>query len=158
MRVMADDIRDISFAISDGQLPSNNKAGYVIRRILRRSVRYSYQYLEFKEPFLNQLVPLLAEQFKGVFHELYNQKDFVQKVVLEEEISFLRTLGNGIARFDSYVGRIKTLNQPDVIAAENVGPFDTEIKGYFAFELSDTYGFPIDLTELMAREQGFTVY
>lgn len=96
MRVMADHIRAISFAIADGQLPSNNKAGYVIRRILRRAVRYSYQYLGFKEPFLNQLVPLLANQFEGVFDELYSQKDFVQKVVLEEETSFLRTLANGI--------------------------------------------------------------
>src|SRR5665213_3515985 len=100
MRVMADHIRAISFAIADGQLPSNNKAGYVIRRILRRAVRYSYQYLGFKEPFLNQLVPLLADQFKGVFDELYNQKDFVQKVVLEEEVSFLRTLATGIQRFE----------------------------------------------------------
>src|ERR1700753_4200524 len=92
MRVMADHIRAISFAISDGQLPSNNKAGYVIRRILRRAVRYQYQYLGFKIPFLNTLVPILAEQFKGVFDELDKQKDFVQKVVLEEELSFLRTL------------------------------------------------------------------
>ena len=99
MRVLADHIRAISFAIADGQLPSNNKAGYVIRRILRRAVRYQYQYLGFKEPFLNQLVPLLAEQFKGVFDELWNQKDFVQKVVLEEEISFLRTLEKGIQVF-----------------------------------------------------------
>jgi alanyl-tRNA synthetase len=157
MRVLADHIRAVSFTIADGQLPSSNKAGYVIRRILRRAVRYSYQYLGFKEPFLNQLVPLLAEQFKDVFSELYNQKDFVQKVILEEETSFLRTLGNGIAKFEWYIARIKTFNQPDVIAAENIGPFDNEIKGYFAFELSDTYGFPIDLTELMAREQGFTV-
>ena len=79
MRVLADHIRAISFAISDGQLPSNNKAGYVIRRILRRAVRYQYQYLGFKEPFLNKLVPLLAEQFKDVFHELWNQRDFVQE-------------------------------------------------------------------------------
>ncbi|SDT30419.1 alanyl-tRNA synthetase [Mucilaginibacter mallensis] len=96
MRVMADHIRAISFAISDGQLPSNNKAGYVIRRILRRAVRYQYQYLGFKEPFLNQLVLLLAEQFKGVFDGLYNQKDFVQRVVLQEEESFLKTLATGI--------------------------------------------------------------
>src|SRR6201989_2736127 len=101
MRVMADHIRAISFAIADGQLPSNNKAGYVIRRILRRAVRYAYQYLGFKEPFLNKLVPLLADQFKGVFDELYNQKDFVQKVVLEEETSFLRTLEKGIIEFES---------------------------------------------------------
>jgi len=107
MRVMADHIRAISFAISDGQLPSNNKAGYVIRRILRRAVRYSYQYLGFKEPFLNQLVPLLAEQFKGVFEELYNQKDFVQKVVLEEEAAFLRTLEKGLNLINEQISAIE---------------------------------------------------
>jgi alanyl-tRNA synthetase len=135
MRVMADHIRAISFAIADGTLPANNKAGYVIRRILRRAVRYAYQYLGFKEPFFNQLVPLLAEQFKGVFDELYAQKDFVQKVVLEEENGFLRTLENGINRFEKM----------------------DEISGEKAFELYDTFGFPIDLTELMAREKGLSV-
>ncbi|MES2276880.1 MAG: alanine--tRNA ligase [Bacteroidota bacterium] len=103
MRVMADHIRAISFAIADGQLPASNKAGYVIRRILRRAVRYSYQTLGFKEPFFNQLVPLLAEQFKGVFDELYTQKDFVQKVILEEETSFLRTLEKGIALLEKHI-------------------------------------------------------
>ncbi|WP_041536999.1 alanine--tRNA ligase [Pseudopedobacter saltans] len=141
MRVMADHIRAIAFAIADGQLPSNNKAGYVIRRILRRAVRYAYQYLGFKEPFLNKLVPLLAAQFKGVFDELISQQDFVQKVILEEENSFLRTLENGINRFEKYIQD----NQ------------DRQIDGAFAFELYDTYGFPIDLTELMAREKGLTV-
>ncbi|RZK45757.1 MAG: alanine--tRNA ligase, partial [Pedobacter sp.] len=139
MRVMADHIRAISFVIADGQLPSNNKAGYVIRRILRRAVRYAYTNLDFKEPFLNKLVPILAEQFKGVFNELLDQKDFVQKVVLEEEVSFLRTLAAGLQRFDKYN------------ASENL------VDGNFAFELSDTFGFPIDLTELMAREKGWTV-
>lgn len=138
MRVMADHIRAISFVIADGQLPSNNKAGYVIRRILRRAVRYAYTFLNLKEPFLNQLVPVLAEQFNGVFDELYLQKDFVQKVVLEEEVSFLRTLATGIQRFEKY-------------ETESV------IDGSFAFELYDTFGFPIDLTELMAREKGWTV-
>ena len=136
MRVMADHIRAVSFTIADGQLPASSKAGYVIRRILRRAVRYQYQYLGFKEPFLNQLVPLLAEQFKDVFSELYNQRDFVQKVILEEETSFLRTLEKGIQVFEQY---------------------KTGISGEQAFELSDTYGFPIDLTELMAREKGYTV-
>ncbi|GAA4333442.1 alanine--tRNA ligase [Mucilaginibacter gynuensis] len=145
MRVLADHIRAISFAIADGQLPSNNKAGYVIRRILRRAVRYSYQYLGFKEPFFNQLVPLLAEQFKDVFTELYSQKDFVQKVILEEEIAFLRTLQNGIRRFEE----ITTVSLTD--AEKNT------ITGQAAFELSDTYGFPLDLTELMAREKGWKV-
>jgi alanyl-tRNA synthetase len=138
MRVMADHIRAISFVIADGQLPSNNKAGYVIRRILRRAVRYAYTFLNLKEPFLNQLVPVLADQFKGVFDELYLQKEFVQKVVLEEEVSFLRTLATGIQRFERY---------------ETTDSID----GNFAFELYDTFGFPIDLTELMAREKGWTV-
>ena len=141
MRVLADHIRAISFAIADGQLPASNKAGYVIRRILRRAVRYSYQTLGFKEPFFNQLVPLLAEQFKGVFNELYSQKDFVQKVILEEEVSFLRTLQQGISYFNKSVS----------------GNNDKVLSGALAFELSDTYGFPIDLTELMAREIGWTV-
>jgi len=139
MRVMADHIRAISFVIADGQLPSNNKAGYVIRRILRRAVRYAYTFLNFKEPFLNQLVPLLAEQFNGVFDELISQQDFVQKVVLEEEISFLRTLSAGIQRFEKYQAK------------------NNSVEGSFAFELSDTFGFPIDLTELMAREKGWGV-
>jgi len=139
MRVMSDHIRAIAFAIADGQLPSNNKAGYVIRRILRRAVRYGYTFLGFKEPFFNKLVPVLAEQFDGVFPELKAQQDFVQKVVLEEEVSFLRTLATGIQRFERY-------------AAEA-----SSVDGDFAFELYDTFGFPIDLTELMAREKGLIV-
>ncbi|TQM51228.1 alanyl-tRNA synthetase [Arcticibacter tournemirensis] len=139
MRVMADHIRAIAFAIADGQLPSNVKAGYVIRRILRRAVRYAYTFLGFKEPFFNKLVPILADQFDGVFPELKAQQDFVQKVILEEEVSFLRTLATGIQRFDKYV------------AEGNI------VDGDFAFELYDTFGFPIDLTELMAREKGLTV-
>jgi alanyl-tRNA synthetase len=151
MRVMADHIRAISFAISDGQLPSNNKAGYVIRRILRRAVRYSYQYLGFKEPFLNQLVPLLADQFKGVFDELYTQKDFVQKVVLEEETSFLRTLEKGLSLINDQISALQEAKN------QNVEPSSLKIFGSVAFELSDTFGFPIDLTELIAREAGFSV-
>ncbi len=139
MRVMADHIRAIAFVIADGQLPSNNKAGYVIRRILRRAVRYAYTFLNFKEPFLNQLVPILAKQFEGVFDELSTQKDFVQKVVLEEEISFLRTLAAGIQRFEKYI------------------PQNNMVDGKFVFELSDTFGFPPDLTDLMAREQGWKI-
>ncbi|RFZ84967.1 alanine--tRNA ligase [Mucilaginibacter terrenus] len=158
MRVLSDHIRAISFAIADGQLPASNKAGYVIRRILRRAVRYSYQTLGFKEPFFNQLVPLLAEQFKGVFDELYAQKDFVQKVILEEEVAFLRTLSKGIEIFNNitaiYNGGTTILDGGNFVnheAGKNV------IKGKDAFELSDTYGFPIDLTELMAREKGWSV-
>jgi alanyl-tRNA synthetase len=139
MRVMSDHIRAICFCIADGTLPSNNKAGYVVRRILRRAVRYAYTFLNLKEPFLNKLVPILADQFDGVFSELKKQQDFVQKVVLEEEMSFLRTLSTGIQRFE----RFETT--------------DKLIKGDFAFELYDTFGFPIDLTELMAREKGWTV-
>jgi alanyl-tRNA synthetase len=160
MRVLADHIRAISFAIADGQLPSNNKAGYVIRRILRRAVRYNYQYLDFKEPFLNQLVPLLAEQFKGVFDDLYEQKNFVQKVVLEEEISFLRTLEKGLKLFEDY-SKQHNVNVDNAAFVNQCGDQDeTEIDvipGLFAFSLSDTYGFPLDLTELMAREIGWTV-
>lgn len=140
LRVIADHIRAISFTIADGQLPSNTGAGYVIRRILRRAVRYGYSYLNFKEPFLCELVPLLAEQFDGVFPELKAQQDFVKKVVMEEEVAFLRTLATGIQRFEKYT-------------LENKGT----IKGDFAFELYDTYGFPIDLTDLLAREKGISV-
>jgi alanyl-tRNA synthetase len=167
MRVMADHIRAISFVIADGQLPANNKAGYVIRRILRRAVRYAYTFLDIKEPFLNQLVSVLAEQFTGVFDELSAQKDFVQKVVLEEEVSFLRTLATGIQRFENY-----TKKQGEYLMSENAiepekafeDPWvfsilkdQMVISGDFAFELNDTYGFPIDLTELMAREKRWSV-
>ncbi|WP_293787780.1 alanine--tRNA ligase [uncultured Pedobacter sp.] len=164
MRVMADHIRAISFVIADGQLPSNNKAGYVIRRILRRAVRYAYTFLNFKEPFLNQLVPLLADQFKGVFDELISQQDFVQKVVLEEEVSFLRTLQNGIQRFEQVINsNIPFTHGKDL---EELGEKwdrmeasfrSKQITGEFAFELSDTFGFPLDLTQLMASEKGWTV-
>jgi len=139
MRVMADHIRAIAFAIADGQLPSNVKAGYVIRRILRRAVRYAYSFLDMKEPFFNKLVPVLADQFDGVFPELKAQQDFVQKVILEEEVSFLRTLATGIQRFEKYTSDNQVVD------------------GNFAFELYDTFGFPIDLTELMARENGMAV-
>ena len=169
MRVMADHIRAISFVIADGQLPSNNKAGYVIRRILRRAVRYAYTFLNLKEPFLNQLVPVLAEQFNGVFDELYLQKDFVQKVVLEEEVSFLRTLRSGINRFNSYVSyqndSTLMIDGEDDDSWSHISLVERDknernnkiISGSFAFELNDTFGFPIDLTELMAREKGWTV-
>jgi len=155
MRVLADHIRAVSFAIADGQLPSNNKAGYVIRRILRRAVRYSYQYLGFTDPFINTLVPILAEQFKHVFSELETQKDFVQKVILEEEISFLKTLDKGISLFNDYID-----NTEESTAGAIHGTQNSNLKivpGTFAFQLSDTFGFPLDLTELMAREAGWTV-
>jgi alanyl-tRNA synthetase len=146
MRVLADHIRAISFAIADGQLPASNKAGYVIRRILRRAIRYSYQTLGFKEPFFNELVPLLAEQFKGVFDELYSQKDFVQKVIKEEEIAFLKTLGDGLRLLTQVTGKFSPNPNTEIF-----------ITGETAFTLSDTYGFPIDLTELIGRERGYKV-
>lgn len=141
IRVLADHVRAVAFAIADGQLPSNTGAGYVIRRILRRAVRYGFSYLNFKEPFLHRIVPLLATQMKDAFPELHNQTDYVGRVVHEEEQSFLRTLELGIKRFESYIASVS----------------GKHIAGDFAFELNDTYGFPVDLTSLLARERGFTV-
>jgi alanyl-tRNA synthetase len=139
-RVIADHIRAISFTIADGQLPSNTGAGYVIRRILRRAVRYYYSYLDYKKPLLTQLVPVLAKQFEHVFSELHQQLDFVAKVVREEEEAFLRTLEKGLKRIDDIIANAKGI-----------------ISGAAAFELYDTYGFPIDLTRLIAAEQGLQV-
>ena len=144
MRVIADHIRAIAFCIADGQLPSNTKAGYVIRRILRRAVRYGYTYLNFKEPFLYLLIPSLAQQFKGVFDELIAQEAFVAKVIYEEELSFLRTLSSGLIRLDHLMEKAKT-NKIEILSGEEV------------FELNDTYGFPIDLTALIARENGMDI-
>jgi alanyl-tRNA synthetase len=141
MRVISDHIRAISFTIADGQLPSNNKAGYVIRRILRRAVRYGYTYLGFKEPFLCRIVPVLANQFAGVFPELKAQEEFVAKVIKEEETAFLRTLDNGLKRID----QIKSEVQQGIIDGKTV------------FELYDTFGFPVDLTALIARENGLQI-
>jgi alanyl-tRNA synthetase len=140
-RVLADHIRAISFTIADGQLPSNTGAGYVIRRILRRAVRYYYTYLDYKQPLLHQLVPVLAEQFKTVFPELHQQQDFVTKVVKEEEDAFLRTLEKGLKKIDEIISSTK----------------NKTINGSAAFELYDTYGFPVDLTRLIARENNLDV-
>ncbi len=140
-RVLADHIRAISFTIADGQLPSNTGAGYVIRRILRRAVRYYHTYLDYKQPLLFQLVPLLAAQFADVFPELKAQQDFVTKVVKEEEDSFLRTLDKGLKRIDELMK----------VSISNI------IEGKAAFELFDTYGFPIDLTRLIAQENNLAV-
>jgi alanyl-tRNA synthetase len=140
-RVLADHIRAISFTIADGQLPSNTGAGYVIRRILRRAVRYYYSYLDYKQPLLFQLVPVLATQFETVFPELQQQLDFVSKVVREEEDAFLRTLDKGLKRID------------DIIQSAS----GSTIQGKAAFELFDTYGFPIDLTRLIASENNLSV-
>jgi alanyl-tRNA synthetase len=139
-RVISDHIRAISFTIADGQLPSNTGAGYVIRRILRRAVRYYYSYLGYKSPLLHHLLPMLSVQFSHVFPELQHQLDFVRKVVHEEEESFLRTLDKGLKKMDE-------------IMADGV----KLIPGASAFELLDTYGFPIDLTRLIARENGLEV-
>lgn len=141
MRVMADHVRAVAFAITDGQLPSNTGAGYVIRRILRRAVRYGYTFLNFKEPFMYKLVSVLANQFKDVFPELEAQKDYVSKVIHEEEAAFLRTLDKGLKRIE-------------VMEAELV---NRTINGPQAFELYDTFGFPFDLTSLIAREKGLSV-
>lgn len=139
MRVVADHLRAVSFAIADGELPSNNKGGYVIRRILRRAVRYGYTFLNLHEPFVHRLVPVLVEQMGDAFPELKAQEDLISKVIAEEEMAFLRTLATGIQKFEQYI-------------ASNPG---TEvIDGRFAFELFDTYGFPVDLTALMAKEKG----
>ncbi|MEK7718361.1 MAG: alanine--tRNA ligase [Bacteroidota bacterium] len=144
MRVIADHLRAIAFAITDGQLPSNNKAGYVIRRILRRAVRYGYTFLGFRKPFMHQLIKVLAEQMGTAFPELNKQQDFVTKVIREEEDSFLRTLETGIRMLENIMEAARKKDQ-------------TEISGNVAFELYDTYGFPLDLTELILREESFTV-
>jgi alanyl-tRNA synthetase len=140
-RVIADHIRAISFTIADGQLPSNTGAGYVIRRILRRAVRYYYSYLDHKQPLLNQLVVGIALEFKYVFPELYNQAEFVAKVIKEEEDAFLRTLEKGLKRID------------DIIQSSS----SKTISGKDAFDLYDTYGFPVDLTRLIAAENKLSV-
>ena len=142
MRVIADHIRAIAFSIADGQLPSNVKAGYVIRRILRRAVRYGYTFLGFDEPFLCSLVPQLVADMGEAYPELGKQQKLIESVIREEEMSFLRTLDRGIRLMDDYV-------------AKNAAT--KTIPGEDAFILYDTYGFPIDLTELIASEKGYTV-
>ena len=144
MRVIADHLRAISFSIADGQLPSNQKAGYVIRRILRRAVRYGYTYLGFTEPFMWRLVDGLAEQMGGQYPELSAQKQLIEKVIQEEEASFLRTLATGITLLDGVIARAKSGGLASIGGAD-------------AFQLYDTFGFPIDLTELIARENGLGV-
>ena len=139
MRVVADHLRAVAFAISDGQLPSNTGAGYVIRRILRRAVRYYYSFLDVREPLLHKMLPLLASEFESVFPELKAQIEMVTKVIFGEEQTFLNTLEKGINRFNSLDTSSGTINGRD------------------AFELFDTYGFPIDLTRLMASENGVKV-
>ena len=144
MRVIADHLRAIAFSIADGQLPSNVKAGYVIRRILRRAVRYGYTFLGFNEPFINKLIPTLVGQMGEQFPELKSQQVLIEKVITEEEAAFLRTLETGIRHLDSIIEKAKAEGK-------------SQIDGKTAFVLNDTFGFPYDLTELIAREKGFTV-
>lgn len=141
MRVIADHIRTIAFAITDGQLPSNAKAGYVIRRILRRAVRYGYTFLDRKEAFMYKLLPVLIETMGDAYPELIAQKTLIEKVIKEEEESFLRTLETGIRLLDKKMEETKTAGK-------------TVLNGVDAFTLYDTYGFPLDLTELILRENG----
>ena len=144
MRVCADHLRAVSFSIADGQLPSNAKAGYVIRRILRRAVRYAYTFLGQKEAFLYKLLPTLVEEMGDAFPELKAQQTLIAKVMKEEEDAFLRTLDKGITLLDKAMEQLKAEGK-------------TELDGVQAFRLFDTYGFPLDLTELICRENGYTV-
>jgi len=142
MRVMADHLRAVAFAIADGQLPSNTGAGYVIRRILRRAVRYGFTFLGFEEPVIYKLMHILNTQMGEAFPEIRTQQEFITQVIKEEELSFLRTLAHGIKKFERYIESHDK---------------SKEIAGDFAFELFDTFGFPIDLTQLIAREKDMTV-
>jgi len=142
LRVIADHLRAVAFAIADGQLPSNTGAGYVIRRILRRAVRYGYTFLGFEDAFMYKILPILVNQMKDVFPEIDQQQKLVSMVIKEEENAFLRTLSQGLKRFEQYM---------DTHKSQKI------IDGNFAFELFDTFGFPIDLTQLLTREKGLEV-
>jgi alanyl-tRNA synthetase len=141
IRVVVDHVRAVAFAIADGQLPSNTGAGYVIRRILRRAIRYGFTFLDTKEPFINELVPVLANQMGEFFPEIKSQQQLVTNVIREEESSFLRTLEQGIQLLDNVISTTT----------------GNEVSGEKAFELYDTFGFPIDLTALILRERGFSL-
>ena len=138
LRVVSDHVRAIAFAVADGQLPSNNGAGYVIRRILRRAVRYGFTFLNVKGPFMFQLVEVLVNQMGAFFPEIKKQQTLVEKVIQDEEQSFMRTLENGLKRIDDIMNASK----------------ETLVDGAKAFELYDTFGFPIDLTALILSENG----
>ena len=144
MRVIADHLRAISFSIADGQLPSNVKAGYVIRRILRRAIRYGYTYLNFKTPFIHKLLPALISIMGDAYPELNAQKTLIEKVIKEEEQGFLKTLDTGIKLLNELIDKTKTSNQ-------------TMVSGKTVFELYDTYGFPLDLTQLILKEHNLEV-
>ena len=150
IRVIVDHVRAVAFAIADGQLPSNTGAGYVIRRILRRAIRYGFTFLDTKEPFINQLVSVLANQMGEYFPEIKLQETFVTNVIREEEASFLRTIENGLSKINYHIGLIQSLSEEGVHT-------EKLISGNLAFELYDTFGFPLDLTELIARENEFSV-
>lgn len=139
-RVIADHVRAVAFCIADGQMPSNTGAGYVIRRILRRALRYGYSYLGMREPFIYKLLPVLSSEFGEVFPELEAQKEFIAKVIQEEGNTFLKTLSLGLDKINHYISKNEKI-----------------VDGKTAFELYDTFGFPIDLTQLIASENGFTV-
>lgn len=168
-RVIADHIRAIAFTIADGQLPSNTGAGYVIRRILRRAVRYYYSYLDYKQPLLNQLVPILAKQFENVFPELQKQVDFISKVVKEEEDAFLRTLEKGLKKIDEIITEVsekanaRDTSDAEIVKANIKGSAKGTstaigtLSGRITFELYDTFGFPFDLTQLIASENNLSV-
>ncbi len=144
MRVVADHLRAVAFSIADGQLPGNAKAGYVIRRILRRAVRYAYTFLGQKDAFLFRLVPILVSEMGAAYPELEAQRELIMRVMKEEEDSFLRTLSNGINMLNEAMDEVKAAGK-------------SELDGAKAFRLFDTYGFPLDLTELICRENGLTV-
>jgi len=146
MRVIADHIRAISFSIADGQLPSNTGAGYVIRRILRRAIRYGYQSLNMREPFMYRLVPTLANQMGEAFPELKSQKMLIEKVIREEELSFFKTLEYGLKRIDNVCVELSNQHKENSL-----------VDGKVVFELYDTYGFPVDLTSLIARGYGLDI-
>lgn len=153
IRVIADHLRAVSFSIADGQLPSNTGAGYVIRRILRRAIRYGFTFLNTKEPFIYKLVDTLSDQMGTAFPELKSQKQLISQVIQEEENSFLRTLGIGIERLESIIKTQEVLFENTELLNEPI----RIVSGGMAFELFDTFGFPLDLTQLIASEQGWTV-
>ncbi|MEZ5010922.1 MAG: alanine--tRNA ligase-related protein [Bacteroidales bacterium] len=140
MRVVADHLRAVSFSIADGQLPSNNKAGYVIRRILRRAIRYGYNYLQIEDPFIYRLVPVLVKTMGKAFPELVSQEEQIARVILQEETTFLNTLGKGLRLIEKRISELKE-------SGEIIFP------GEDSFTLYDTFGFPLDLTQLILKEK-----
>lgn len=141
MRVVADHLRAVAFSVADGQLPSNNKAGYVIRRILRRAVRYGYNHLGIEDPFMYHLVPVLAAAMGDQYPELRSSEEQIRKIIFEEETAFLKTLGKGLRMISKVIAEMKS-EKKDILS------------GKVAFEMYDTFGFPVDLTQLILRENG----